>query len=152
MNINKPTRIAGKRWAASGFTLIELMITVAILGILSSIALPSYRDYVTRGKIPEALGTLAAKRVQMEQFFLDNRTYVAAPACTSDATTSKYFTFSCSAQTATTYTLQAVGQGSMAGFTYTLNQSNAKATTAVPSGWATPSPNTCWVTKKGGVC
>lgn len=152
MNIDNPRVNAEKHWAHAGFTLIELMMTVAILGILSTIALPSYRDYVSRGKIPEALGTLAAKRVQLEQYFLDNRSYVSAPACTSDTTTSKYFTFGCSTQTATAYTLQAVGQGSMAGFTFTINQNNAKSTTAVPSGWSTPSPNNCWVTKKGGVC
>lgn len=132
----------------AGFTLVELMVTVAIVGILASIALPSYRDYVTRGRIPEALGTLAAKRVQLEQFFLDNRTYVGAPACT--AASSSYFAFSCTTQTATAYTLQAAGQGAMAGFTYTINQNNVKATTAVPSGWSTST--TCWVTKKGGVC
>lgn len=124
------------------------MVTVAIVGILAAIALPSYQGYVTRGRIPDALGTLAAKRVQLEQFFLDNRTYVDAPACA--AASSTYFAFSCTVQTATAYTLQAQGQGSMAGFTYTVNQSNAKATTAVPSGWSTST--TCWVTRKGGVC
>ena len=136
----------------TGFTLIELMVTVAIVGILATVALPSYQDYVTRGRIPDGLGLLATKRVQLEQFFLDNRTYVGASACTSDSTSSKYFTFSCTTQTATAYTLQAAGQGAMAGFTYTVNQSNAKTTAAVPNGWSAPSPNNCWVIKKGGQC
>ena len=118
------------------------------------IALPSYHDYVTRGKIPDATSNLAAKRVQMEQFFQDNPTigYVGAPACNLDSATSQYFNFSCTAgTTATAYTLQAVGQGSMAGFTFTINQANAKVTTAVPTGWTIPATN-CWVAKKGGVC
>ena len=68
----------------SGFTLIELMIVVAIVGILATIAYPSYTDYVIRGRIPDATSGLAAKRVQMEQFFQDNRTYVGAPACAAD--------------------------------------------------------------------
>jgi type IV pilus assembly protein PilE len=46
--------------------------------------------------------------------------------------------------------LQAAGKSSMAGFTYTINQDNAKATTAVPAGWTTNA--SCWVTRKGGVC
>ncbi len=135
-----------------GFTLMEVMIVVAIVGILAAIALPSYNQYVIRGKIPEATTNLAAKRVQMEQFFQDNRTYASAPPCTDDGV-SRYFTFSCSvAGSATAFTLQAAGSGTMAGFTYTINQSGAKATGAVPSGWTLPSPNDCWVTNKGGSC
>lgn len=136
----------------AGFTLIEVMITVAIVAILSMVAMPSYREYVIRGNIPEATSRLATKQVQMEQFFQDNRTYVGGTACTADTTSSKYFNFSCAAVTATTFTMTAAGKDSMTGFSYTINQTGAKTTGAVPSGWSTPSPNTCWVIKKGGVC
>jgi len=135
-----------------GFTLIELMITVVIVAIIAAVALPSYTEYVTRGKIPDATANLASKRVKLEQYFQDNRTYVGASDCTSDSTTSKYFTFSCTASSATAYTLQAVGVSSMAGFTYQVTETNTRSTVAVPSGWTLPSPNNCWVTKKGGVC
>jgi type IV pilus assembly protein PilE len=135
---------------ASGFTLIELMIALVVVAIITAVALPSYTDYVTRGKVPDATAGLATKQVEMEQYFQDNRTYVSAPACNSDTTRSKYFDFSCTGVAAGTYTLRAVGKDSMTGFTYTVNQANAKATTAVPSGWATATD--CWVTKKGGVC
>lgn len=134
----------------NGFSLVEIMIVVAIVSILAAVALPAYTDYVVRGKIPDATSTLAAKRVQLEQFFQDNRTYLAAPACTADTAASQYFDFSCAVQTATTYTLQAVGKASMTGFTYTIDQNNAKATSAVSTGWTTNT--TCWVTKKGGAC
>jgi len=133
----------------AGFTLIEVMITVAIVAILATIAVPSYTDYLTRGRIPDATSNLAVKRVQMEQFFLDNRTYVGAPACTADSTVSKYFDFSCAASDATSYMLQAVGKGSMTGFTFTINQANAKATT-VPPGWTGNA--SCWVVRKNGDC
>ena len=138
---------------AHGFTLIELMMVVAVIAILGAIALPAYNDFIVRGRIPDATSHLAAKRVQMEQFYQDNRTYVNAPPCANDAASSKYFTFSCSvAGTATVFTLQAVGTGTMSGFTYTVDQAGTKTTGAVPSGWSLPSPNTCWVTKKGGIC
>jgi type IV pilus assembly protein PilE len=139
-------------FATRGFTLVELMITVAILGILAAVAVPQYKDYVTRGRIPDATSGLSGKQVLMEQYYQDNRTYAGAPACTADTTTSAYYTFSCVAGSATTtaYTLQAVGRSSMAGFTYTVTQAGAKATTALPTGWTTSS--SCWVVKKDGSC
>lgn len=135
----------------NGFTLIELMVVIVVIGILSMIAVPSYQEFVVRGRIPDATSNLATKRVALEQFFQDNRTYTAAPTCDADTTTSQYFDFSCTGLSANAYTLQAVGKGSMAGFTYTVNQQNAKATTAVPAGWgANRLP--CWTTKKDGTC
>ena len=138
-----------------GFTLIELMVTVLIVSILAAVALPSYSNYVKRGRIPDATSNLAAKRVQMEQFYQDNRTYAASPACNTDTTSSPYFTFSCTSADGylTSYTIQAAGVGSMAGFTYTIDQSNSKQTTAAPSGWAAAAmPAVCWITKQGGAC
>lgn len=146
------------RHKIQGFTLIELMIVVAVIGILAGIALPAYRDYVTRAKITDATSALANLRIKEEQFFQDNRTYAGSDAasplpCFADTTSSQYFDFSCvGTPDLTTYTLQAVGKGSMAGFTFTLDQNNAKQTTGVPSGWTQPNPNNCWVSRKGGVC
>ena len=137
-----------------GFTLIELMIVVAVVAILASVALPSYSDYITRGKIPEATSALAAKRVQMEQWFQDNRTYVGAPLCAAiDTTSSKYFDFSCNPNPpgVSTFVLQAVGKESMSGFTYAVNQSDVKTSTITASGWTGSSAN-CWITKKDGSC
>lgn len=133
-----------------GFTMIELMMVVAVIGILATIAAPSYQDYMTRGRIPEATSSLAAKRVRIESFYDNNRTYVGATDCAADTATSTYFDFSCTAVDANSYTLQAVGKNSMAGFAYTINQANARATISVPSGWTTSA--NCWVTRKGGVC
>lgn len=136
--------------SSRGFTLIELMVTVAIVAILAAVAIPSYTDYVTRSRIAEATSGLAAKRVRVEAYFDNNRTYVGAPDCGSDTTTSTVFTFSCATATASAYTIQAVGKNAMAGFTYTIDQSNAKKTTAVPSGWTASA--TCWVTARSGSC
>jgi len=146
---------------SKGFTLIELLIAVAIIGILAAIALPRYNDYVIRGKIPDATSNLAGKRVQMEQFYQDNRTYVGGTACNTDTTSSKYFTFSCTAApgvapTATAYTIAAMGKnpGTMAGFTYTVDQSNAKTSTIVSPARAVfnATSTSCWITNTGGAC
>jgi type IV pilus assembly protein PilE len=113
--------------------------------------MPAYNQYVIRGNVPQATARLATLHMQMEQFFQDNRTFVGAPGCTADSS-NRFFNFSCSAQTATTFTLQAVGKGTMAGFTYTVNHQNVRTTAGVPAGWSTPSPNTCWAIRKDGAC
>ncbi len=145
-----------------GFTLIELMITVAIVAVLARIAVPAYDSYVKRSRIVEATGNLAMLQAQMEQFYMDKRSWADADdsakggvkGCINDTTYNngfKYFDFSCDgATTATSYTLQAVGKSSMTGFTFKITQAGAKSTTAVPSGWTTST--TCWVTRKDGTC
>jgi type IV pilus assembly protein PilE len=140
-----------------GFSLIELMIAIVIVSILATIAIPSYRDYVTRSRIPEATATLGDVRVRMEQFFQDNRTYptggcAVAPSATQlNVPAGDSFNFSCVA-TATTYTVKATGKGTMVGFEYTLNQFNEKASNITAAGYINHSPNNCWVTRKGGGC
>lgn len=138
-----------------GFTLIEVMITVAIVAILAAIALPSYQDYVRRGQLSEAISALSDYRVKMEQFFQDNRTYIGGGLNTCGATPSgglTKFTLECDAPTATTYLATAKGSsGLTTGFTYTVNQTNAKTSTVTGvSGWS--GNGACWITKKGGIC
>lgn len=58
-----------------GFTLIELMITVAILGVVASIAIPAYTGYIKTAKMSEAQNNLAALRLAEEEFYLENNEY-----------------------------------------------------------------------------
>jgi type IV pilus assembly protein PilE len=60
-----------------GFTLIELMIAIAIVGILSAVAYPSYTDYVTRSNRSEAQRELLRLANLQEQLFVDSRSYTA---------------------------------------------------------------------------
>jgi type IV pilus assembly protein PilE len=136
-----------------GFTLIELMIVVAIIGILAGIAMPSYRDYVTRSSLAEATSGLADRHIKMEQCFQDNRDYTNAACSAICPGTGKNFNFACTtpAATATTYTITATGKNTAAGFTLTVNESNTKNTPNAPSGWATSTgTNGCWVSGKSG--
>lgn len=138
----------------SGFTLIELMVTVAIVAILAAVAIPAYTDYVTRSKIPEATSALAGMRIQLEQYYQDNRNYGADDAgCGVPNPTAGNFSYSC-AGTSQSYTITATGVASkgMNGFTYTIDQAGARKTTTLPtSAWGT-TPADCWITKKGGGC
>jgi type IV pilus assembly protein PilE len=141
------------RRRTGGFTLLELMIAVALIAILTTVALPAYTDYAMRGRIPDGTGRLATLQVQFEQYFQDNRTYVNAPGCANDTTTSRYFDFSCPTSTATAFTIAATGKDAMSGFRYTIDQNGTKVTTAVPTskGWSLPSTN-CWALRKDGSC
>jgi prepilin-type N-terminal cleavage/methylation domain-containing protein len=152
------TQRARPRAGTRGFTLIEVMVTVAIVAILASIAYPSYRDYVLRGRIVDATNGLSMMRANMERYFQDNRTYLSTGSYTSPclvASTLRVvgtFTLSCDgtygAVTATTYTLVATGSNATASFVFTVDQANNRATVGVPTGWTTCS--TDWVSRRGG--
>jgi type IV pilus assembly protein PilE len=139
--------------STNGFTLLELLTVVGIIAILGAISVPFYNDYVTRSKITEATSALSDGRVKLEQFFQDNRTYAGGPAPTNTT----YFTYNVQksstdtgAATNTEYAIKATGVGSMAGFTYTIDQNNTRRTIATSAAWAPGSglPADCWVVRK----
>jgi type IV pilus assembly protein PilE len=137
-----------------GFTLIELMVVVAIIAILTAIALPNYRDYVIRGNLVDGTNQLAAYRAQMEQYYQDARTYKSSGSafttpCPSSLTVpSGKWTYDCPTVTLTdsTYTITASGSGPVAGFKYSIDQKNQQVTV---NAWGTGS-TTHWIMKKGG--
>jgi type IV pilus assembly protein PilE len=149
--IGKPANPVSKSGRETGFTLIEVMIVVAIVAILAAVALPAYEDYVKRSKIIEGTSALSDARVQLEHYFDNGTTHsYSGFACPGDT---KNFTITCPTLDAGAYLIQADGIASqgMGGFTYTIDQANTKATVAVPSGWTLPS-SACWAIRKNGSC
>jgi type IV pilus assembly protein PilE len=141
---------------SNGFTLIELMVVVAIVAIISAIALPAYRDYVIRSSLAEAYANLGAQRVRMEQYYQDVRDYTNACTGTTVAfplPAGQYFDLACGNLGANTYTITATGKAGTngAGFVMTIDQNNVRRTTAVKAGWTAPATN-CWIRTKNGGC
>lgn len=145
--------------ANRGFTLIEIMVVVLIIGALAAIAIPQYDSYIARGRIAEGISMLSELQVRQEQYYQDNRAYVSgmtprtpgqywSATCTTSATPAGIVNqlFTCTATPTASSGL---------GYVFTVDQSGAKTTaaTATPvSGWTVPSPATCWVKAKAGTC
>lgn len=137
-----------------GFTLVELMITVVIIGILASIGIPSYRDYVRRGQVADAVTFLSDYRVKMEQYFQDNKNYGTGTACATGTNTpawsafsaSQYFTYACTLRdSGQGYLITATGSNAAAvGHVYTVDEENVRATTKFRGDTVSKS---CWLLK-----
>lgn len=155
-----PTSQGWAQRAQRGFTLIEVMIVVAIVAILASVAVPAYTQYIRRGAMQEAFSNLANQRIRLEQFYQDNRAYgpVAGNTCGAAAANalviadSKYFDYSCTtSNNGQNYTLTATGKTglSASGYAYTLDDSGAKGTTAFAGSTTT---SACWAVKSASDC
>ena len=123
----------------NGFTLIELMVTVAIVAILAAIAYPSYTSYVNRSKLSEGANALVALQVKMESYYQNTQTYSNAGACGVLPANTTNFTIACAINNGGQgYVYTASGIGSIAGTNYTIDDQGNKTTTG-------SSNKTCWI-------
>lgn len=128
-----------------GFTLVELMVVVAIVAILAAIAIPSYQESVRKGRRAQATADLAELAQNLERHFTVNNTYASyvinAPLNRSPRTGTAHYTISFAANpTRTAYVLRAVPTGSHAGDkcgTYTLSNTGARTVSGADL-------ETCW--------
>lgn len=136
----------------TGFTLIEIMLAVVVIGILTAVALPSYNGYLMRARLTEAFTGLAGVQPKMEQHWANTRSYAdfddaALKLMPKD---SEHFAFTLTTGTESAYLVTATGRGGASGFVFTIDQNGNRATTAVPAGWTATA--TCWVDRKEGKC
>ncbi len=134
---------------ARGFTLIEVMITVAIVAILSAIALPAYNAYVQRSRVPPGLEALSTLATRMEQRYQDTGSYANGEACGASMPAATNFEITCAlSDEGQGFTATATGTGAVDGYAYTINHRGVRRTTAHPNG---APDEACW-SLKGGVC
>lgn len=136
----------------SGFSLIEIMIGVVIIGILTAVALPSYSNYVLRARLSEAHSALAAVQPRLEQYWSNNRSFDGFDAAGVNQMpgNTTNFAYTLVGPSASGYTVVATGRAAALDFVYTIDQAGRRATTKVPTGWTTNA--NCWVDRKGGKC
>jgi len=136
-----------RKTKSNGFSLLELMIVVAMIGILTAIALPIYRAYVQQSAAKPAQTALLELAQQLDSYAQDHNTYVGGCATVPTVQNAQ---LSCLSTSSTDYTIAAQGTGPISGLTYTLTKAGLRATPSAPPGWATSA--VCWVIDAQGDC
>ena len=127
-----------------GFSLVELMTVVLIIGVLAAIAIPQYDEYVLKGRLSEGMSLLSELQIRQEQYYQDNRTYLNG--MTPRAAGQVFTTATCvTANSGQTFTCTATAPG--ISYSYTVTEAGAK-TTVKPGGTTV----NCWLKASTGTC
>lgn len=139
---------------ARGFTLIELLIVVAIVGILSAIAVPQYRDYVIRARLTEAFTGLGSVQTAAEEFWNNQHTYSGMDAEGQNRIPKETDSFSYELVSAdeSAFVVKAIGKSQMLGFSYSIDQNGNRKTISTPNANAWGTSDSCWIDRKGSTC
>lgn len=129
---------------SSGFTLIELMVVVAIMAVLVAIGVPSYTSYVLKGKLTEGQTLLSDLQLRQEQYYADNRSYADGMTPRSAG---KYFTATSCVTSSANQSYICTARMTSPSFSYTVNDGGAKTTTKSDG-----STVNCWLTSDSGTC
>lgn len=140
-----------------GFTLIELIIVLLVIGILSTIAYPGYRQYMAKARRSDGQAALLNLATRMERYYSEQNTYQTATIGTGNATdvlsssasAEGWYTLSIPTKSASAYTLQATpvgaqGTSDVSCQSLTLNNLGAKGIANGPSGAPTSTATKCW--------
>ena len=135
-----------------GFTLIEVLVTLAMVSIIAAVALPAYSGYVARSKVPPGLEALSSTATRMEQFYQDTGNY-GVGSCGSGyvmpTPSTSYSAVSCVlTNLGQGFDMTITGIGALSGYQYSINHRGERKTLAHPKGL--PSGN-CW-SVKGTTC
>lgn len=128
------------KYLIQGFTLMELMIVVVVIGILAAIAYPAYTDHMIKTRRADGQAALMNLAALMEHYFTENNTYVGATPTALGVTSASqqgYYSVAVTTATATAFTLTATPQGAQTADTtcgsLTITNTNTKGPTT-----------TCW--------
>jgi type IV pilus assembly protein PilE len=127
-----------------GFTIVEVMVTMAILAILGAVGLPMYSSYVSRSKVPAALDALSSVGTRMEMYYQDRGDYGSNGTCGNGLampTPDNFTTVSCSvtavngvANQGYTATVTGSSSAGLSAYTYSIDHRGIRATVSHPKG------------------